>query len=157
MVEIKKLEPDDITEYVIDQINVLIYQLFGCKYPDRRQTGAHMYSVVQDLHKMDNERGTIFTAWIDDKLVGMCSLYIVDMLSRRTVFYEEMVVDEFYRGHGISHHLDAAVIQFAKDHDVDAIELVVPIAAVPVQRLHLKSGFTFRNQLSMGMTLKRWT
>lgn len=92
----------------------------------------------------------------DGKVIAVTLLCKVPMLSRVVMTYDDLVVDPDYRGRGIGKEIDKFLIELAKRKGCDCIELVVPTGAVAVQRQHLKTGFTFRTQLAMGMVLKQW-
>jgi GNAT superfamily N-acetyltransferase len=92
----------------------------------------------------------------EGKVLAIALFTRIVCLSRIAMLYDDLCVSPESRGKGIGKAIDVFLIELAKEQDCDCIELVVPVPSVPVQRQHLKTGFTFRSQLAMGKILKHW-
>lgn len=123
--------------------------LFNRKY-EREVTLERLTEIINDPNKF------LVVVEEDEKVLAIALFSRFVSLSRVVMLYDDLCVSPEARGKGIGTQLDKILVELTKEQDCDCIELVVPIPAVPVQRQHLKTGFTFRPQLSMGMIFKTW-
>lgn len=89
-------------------------------------------------------------------IVGMCYLFVKQTLSRKVMLYEELVVDPEYRGLGIADQIDQFLITLAREHGCDCIEGVMPAGNKAVQTVHLRNGFTIREQYPFRLILNQF-
>ena len=99
----------------------------------------------------------LITYTAEDGVIAAMALGIkVQTLSRTVMLYEELIVDPEYRRQGIGTSIDEFVIELAKEEGCDCIEGTVATENVAVQLQHLKTGFKFRSQLPVGISLIKW-
>jgi ribosomal protein S18 acetylase RimI-like enzyme len=133
----------------LQKINVLIDLLFNGKY-EKTVSLERLEEIIKNPNKF------LVCVEVDGELAGLC-LYSKEVFITRTVLqYDDLCVDTKFRGMGIGTAIDKFGFELAKELDCDCIELVVPTTSVPVQRQHLKNGYTFRTQLPMGVIFKTW-
>lgn len=108
------------------------------------------------LNQIINNPNQFLVVVEEDEILAVALFTKVFCLSRTVMLYDDLCVSPRARGKGIGTLIDKFLVELAQKEDCDCIELVVPVSAVPVQRQHLKTGFTFRPQLAMGMIFKTW-
>jgi PhnO protein len=83
-------------------------------------------------------------AWMDQKVVGFCSVHIQHLLHHWSLVAEvqELVVDKAYRGKGIGKHLLNDAIAFAKQQGCTQIELSTNRKRLDAQRFYEREGWT---------------
>lgn len=80
-----------------------------------------------------------------DKILGMASIFFVDLLSRRTAWIEDVIVDEGVRGQGLGKTLAEALIHLAREQGADEINLTSSPKRVAANRLYQSLGFVLRS------------
>jgi len=119
-------------------------------YKDRELNRETFQEIVRDPCN--------FVVIVEDNgnIVACTILRIQQMLSRKVMIYDDLVVDPACRGKGVGKEIDRFIIELSKEQGCDCIECVIPAGNNAIARQHLKTGFVFRPQLSMGMILKTW-
>lgn len=121
--------------------------------------GKHGRPLDHALFRECLDTGFIVAAWhtscaaypvceedVRREIAGMCYVFIHQTLSRRVMIYEELVVDPAHRGTGLADKIDQFLIRLARDHGCDCIEGTMPIGNEAVRRVHLRNGFSIREQ-----------
>lgn len=84
----------------LDGINRLLAMLSGKAKPMK----------LDEMYRMIKSETWTFLAWVDGKIVGMASMAVVCQPIGIVCHVEDVVVDEEYRGQGISKELMLALI-----------------------------------------------
>lgn len=92
----------------------------------------------------------------EEVLAGMCYLFTKQTISRKVMLYEELVVDPKWRGLGIADRIDEFLIALARKEGCDCIEGVMPVGNEPVKKVHLRNGFTIREQYPFRLILNHF-
>lgn len=119
--------------------------------------GKHGRPLDQQLFTECAESGFLVGAYHESgAVVGMCYLFIKQTLSRKVMLFEELVVDPEYRGLGIADRIDEFLIALAREQGCDCIEGVMPVGNEPVKKVHLRNGFTIREQYPFRLILHQF-
>lgn len=118
----------------IDQILKLLSQVLEVHYklrPDLFISGTTKYTKNELTQIIDNDRKTIFVAVEDNKVLGYVFCEIDDfpkrnaMIAYKSLYIDDLCVDESERGNGIGKQLFEYAKEFAKEIDCLEIELHV--------------------------------
>lgn len=128
--------------------------------------GKHGRPLDRALFQDCLDTGFLVGAWLEDfeaidgaypvpceTLVGMCYLFIHQTISRRVMLYEELVVDPLYRGRKVADRIDEYLITLAAAHACDCIEGCIPAGNEAVRTVHLRNGFSLREQYPFRLIL----
>jgi ribosomal protein S18 acetylase RimI-like enzyme len=134
-------------DYISD-INELIRQLFDNKF-DRNL-------VRMDFYRILSQPNLIPFFHIDNgHIVGMATLYVVQLSSRKIACIEEVVTLEEYRGKGIGSSLVQRALAKAKELGCDCVELNVREDKPRVQKFYEDLGFYDRKNKAMRAWIKK--
>jgi 8-oxo-dGTP diphosphatase len=85
--------------------------------------------------------GHLAVRYQDDKLVGMGWIFPRRTALRRQAVVEDMIVDESQRGKGLGGDILEELIRWAKDNNIEMIELTSNPKRVAANQLYKKHGF----------------
>jgi len=143
MVSFSVLTPELIDEKGAREINVLLFQLSEeLKKLSRREI----------LKKVVNRHLVIIVAMEDEMIVGMASLYFVDILAHISARIEDVVVDKHYRRRGIAKGLLEELISITRNRNVAYIELTSRPARDAANQLYEEVGFKKISSATRGGT-----
>lgn len=100
---------------------------------------ARLYKITQQKNFV------LLVAKEGGRILGMASIFFVDLLSKRTAWIEDVVVDESARGQGIAQALTEQLIEIAQEHKADEINLTSRPERVAANKLYENLGFEKRN------------
>ena len=142
----KALEKD------IDRINELLYQVqkvHSDKRPDIFQDGKKKYNSEQIAEIIKDENTPVFVAVDDNDTVlgyAFCIFEIIknhpSLATRKTLYIDDLCVDENIRGQKIGTKLYEYVLQFAKENGCNNITLNVWCLNKPAMKFYEKCGLT---------------
>lgn len=78
---------------------------------------------------------------VDGKLVGMGWIFPRQTMLRRQAVVEDMIVDESMRGKGLGKELILDLLRWAKENDMEVVELTSGSHRIPANELYKKVGF----------------
>ena len=119
------------TEFYFDleSMKQLIHQLD----PGARFDEAAIYAAARAGH--------VETIEHDGKLIAMGWIFPRQTALRRQAVIEDMVVDEAHRGKGYGEKILRALIAWARENNIEVIELTTNPARVAANNLYKKVGF----------------
>ncbi|MCZ4242672.1 GNAT family N-acetyltransferase [Pedobacter punctiformis] len=82
-----------------------------------------------------------FASSVHDVCIGMLTIGIYQSPTGKKAWIEDVAVDDLFRGQGIGENLITFAIQFAKQHNVDVLNLTSSPARVAANNLYKKTGF----------------
>ena len=142
----KALEKD------IDRINELLYQVqkvHSGKRPDIFQNGKKKYNSEQIASIIKDENTPVFVAVEDNDTVwgyAFCIFEIIEnhpsLATRKTLYIDDLCVDENIRGQKIGTKLYEYVLDFAKQNNFDNITLNVWCLNESAMKFYEKCGLT---------------
>ncbi|MBN1502043.1 GNAT family N-acetyltransferase [Candidatus Woesearchaeota archaeon] len=110
---IRKIEsPPD--KRVYERIRVLLSEL----YPKNAPIAFDRYKEVIQL-----DQSQVYTAFIDDKIVGMASIVCYDKLGGKVCVIEDVIVDKASRGQGVGKALTLKLLEVAQDFGAAFIDV----------------------------------
>lgn len=135
---------------LLARVRTLIDILFESKYENELSMNE-----LRDI--LEDENHFLITYTAEDGIIAAITLGIkVRTLTRTVMLYEELVVDPTYRRRGIGSAIDEFVKELATKEGCDCIEGTVAIHNTPALMQHLRTGYILRNQLPLGITIKKW-
>lgn len=132
MVVIEQLKHAD--EATLKDILVLITQL-------RRNPAEHRGQPADLTDIVSNKNAILVVAKDGARIVGMGTLYIISKVGKRVATIEDVVVDESQRGKGLGQSLMQALIDGAKERNVDEVYLTSNPKREAANALYQKMGF----------------
>lgn len=100
---------------------------------------SHDVNIVEYTHKVFTH-ATLFIAQENDAIIGLCIVYINDLMSRQA-YVTYLYVDENFRNKSIGKTLLQTAIEFSCNHKFDTIALEVRKDNSNAIRLYSKLGF----------------
>ena len=85
--------------------------------------------------------GYVSKKFVDGKLVGLGWIFARRTLSRKQAVVEDMIVDESERGKGYGKDILLDLLRWAKENDVEMVELTSAPQRVAANELYKKAGF----------------
>ncbi|MFA4845814.1 MAG: GNAT family N-acetyltransferase [Patescibacteria group bacterium] len=82
---------------------------------------------------------------LDGQIVGTALLVTMRTLSHVSAHIEDVVVDETHRGQGIGKELTRQLIAYAREMNIERIDLCSEPERASANRLYLSLGFTVRD------------
>ncbi len=146
----------------IERINELLFQVAKIHAegrPDIFKQASKKYTDEQLLEIIDNNFSPIFVAVIDERVVGyaFCIYQSVEnsqlLKDKKTLYIDDICVDENKRGKGIGASLYDHVISFAKANGFDNVTLNVWAFNEDAYKFYQKHGMT-NQKIIMEKTLK---
>lgn len=86
--------------------------------------------------------GFVSKIYEGDKLIGMGWIFPRQTMLRRQAVVEDMIIDENYRGKGYGKKMLLELLDWAKQENMDMIELTANPARIAANELYKKVGFT---------------
>ncbi len=136
----------------IDRINELLYQVqkvHSDKRPDIFQDGKKKYNSEQIAEIIKNEKTPVFVAVDDNDAVlgyAFCIFEAVEnhpsLTTRKTLYVDDLCVDENIRGQKIGTKLYEYVLDFAKKSGCNNITLNVWCLNEPAMNFYEKCGLS---------------
>lgn len=128
---IRKIRLEDL-----DSVYSLLNELYNSKID---------YDIFQKKY-VEYLKGTEtygITIEIDNKIIGVLISRIINRLvkDRKTLFIDELIIDESYRRKGYGKKLLSRAIDFAKDNSYGAVELTSHIENIGAHKLYQEVGF----------------
>lgn len=106
---------------------------------------AEHKSAVYYQEMVDQSALTTFIAVVDEKIVGMASALVSINPFKKKVYFEDLVVDEDYRGRGIAKVLINQVIEHAKHHKASNIDMTSNPSRTEALNFYESLGFEKRD------------
>jgi len=133
MIEYRKLEKED--SKLVKEINSLYKQL-----------SSHHEEIEAEKVQAIFDRANVFVlgAFDEEKMVGIASLHIVEMIAGSHGLIEEVVVDENYRRQGIARGLVEHLLEEGKNRRLKCAELTSNPKRVAANNLYQSLGFEQR-------------
>lgn len=78
---------------------------------------------------------------VDDKLVGMGWIFPRETLIRKQAVIEDMIVHDSMRGKGLGEEIVLDLLRWAKDNNMETVELTSGSHRIPANKLYQKVGF----------------
>jgi len=132
---VKFLTPKDLDRLDLNQVNHLIHQLAGFKV-DHTKDSLRKFLSQPCLYQAG--------AFVDQKLVGLASLFVIEKIEYTTGAIEGVVVDENYRRQGVGQAMMQALINQAKELELVHLDLTSNPTRVAANRFYQKLGFKKR-------------
>ena len=85
--------------------------------------------------------GYVSKKMVDGKLVGLGWIFPRQTLLRRQAVVEDMIVDESMRGKGFGKEILLDLLRWAKENDMEMVELTSGSHRIPANELYKKVGF----------------
>ena len=94
-------------------------------------------------------------AWRGPRLVGLATMYVEFLLTRKTAWIEDVVVDQATRGGGVGQQLMEALIETARVEAVADLNLTSRPDRLAANALYVKLGFETRETNVYRLYLRR--
>ena len=130
MIKIEQLE--NVTTKAVEELNMLMPQLSSS---GKQITYADLLAVLKDPNT------TLMIVKEAGNIIGMGTLVQISIVTGHYGILEDIVVDEKYRGQGIGKQLCEKLIQLAREHKLDWLELTSRPTRVVANTLYPKLGF----------------
>lgn len=134
-VEISQFTQKDINEENLKQINCLLNVL-------SQNISPLTIDQLREIIIQDNFY--LFTARDQEKIIGLASIYFQKLLSKKTSWVEDVVVDENYQGQGLGKKLTQKLIAKAKELSNDNVDLTSSPYRLAANSLYQKLGWQKR-------------
>jgi len=134
-VKISQFTRKDINEENLKQINYLLSIL---------SQNINPLNAGQLKETIAQKNFYLFTARDQEKIVGLASIYFQKLLSKKTSWVEDVVVDKNYQGQGLGKKLTEVLIAKAKELGVDNIDLTSKPHRLAANNLYQKLGWQKR-------------
>lgn len=131
--QIEQLTTADAKDLV--DINSLLKQLVH----DPATYSAVTLPVLQEI--VGNPKTVVIVARDDHRIIGMGIVFIVVKMRGHYGIFEDMAVDEKYRGQGIGESIARKLLDVAKSRGVKTIELSARPSRIAANKLYQKLGF----------------
>lgn len=132
--DIKLMQPTDITPQVEQRINELMSQL----NPSIKTEG--LVNLTADASGCD-----VFCAFEGKEIMGMATLAFYKVLSGNKAWIEDVVVDQKFRRKGVAKALTHALIERAKERGADYLLLYTGTHRKEAHGLYESCGFILKN------------
>lgn len=132
MLKITHLTQKDLSAINISQVNDLIQQLSNHN-PGYTQASFSQFLSQANLYQL--------AAFVDDKVIGLASLFIIQKIEVKVGLVEGVVVDEKHRGQGIGEAMMRLLIKKAQQLELDHIDLTSNPKRIAANKLYQKLGF----------------
>lgn len=136
----------------IERINELLYQVCMIHHqgrPDLFKAGARKYSEQQLIDILNDEKTPVLAAVDDDdRLLGYAFCVFKEvrndniLTDNKSLYIDDLCVDERFRGKGIGGALYRAVKAFALEHGCDSLTLNVWSCNTAALAFYQQCGFT---------------
>ena len=126
-IEIEDLKPD-----YLEAINRLISQL---------STSSHTLTEAELNSLIASPQSHLYALEYDEKIIGMVTLCIYQCPTGRKAWIEDVVIDEAYRGKGLSKMLVRHAIDFVKSQGIPALMLTSNPKRTAANKLYQTMGF----------------
>lgn len=144
-IRIEEISHQHISDKLIDRLNTLLQQL--TPRADARD-GAYLREVV------DQPDVYIYAAMLDDEIIGIVIGIVALTLLRKTMYIEEMVVDEEHRGKGAGKLLVEHALSKAQEMGVKEIDLTSNASRTSAIALYESFGFQKRDTNAFRLVLE---
>ena len=127
---------ETVTDEVVEAFTRLIPQLSSSNPPPSR-------TQLEDL--VASEASTLFVARVDGRIVGSLTLATFRIPTGVRAWIEDVVVDEWARGHGVGEALNRAALDRAREAGAITVELTSRPSREAANRLYQRMGFVTRD------------
>lgn len=134
-IQIFQFTHQDITETNLERINYLLNVL-------DQTLNSLTISQLEEIITQDNFY--LLVAKDQEKIIGLASIYFQKILSKKTTWVEDIIVDESYQGQGLGKQLTQQLIAKAKELKADSIDLTSNPQRVAANNLYQKLGWQKR-------------
>src|SRR3989344_3266373 len=101
---------------------------------------------LSELRDIVSNKNVIMMVVLDEgRVVGMATLYILQVMGKRKSIVEDVVVDSGYRGRGLGKKLMRSLIVAARSKGVKGVKLTSRPARKAANELYKKLGFRLHN------------
>jgi len=128
------------------EIVLLLKQLTNCELK---------FSVDDFSSMIKNDNSILIGAFDENKLVGILTLVVSQIITGKHGRIEDVVVDGDYRGKGIGKELSLKAIQMGKELNLDKIFLTSNPNRIAANKLYQKIGFQLGKTNSYFYTYKK--
>lgn len=126
--------------------------------PDLFRAGAQKYDEAALRRLLADETRPIFAGVVEDKMVGYAFCILQELKNdpvlcdRKTLYIDDLCVDENVRGGGVARAIYEAVVDYARQLHCDAVTLNVWCGNDRAQRFYEKCGLK-PQKIGMELTL----
>lgn len=109
---------------------------------------------LSELRDIVSNKNVVMMVVLDEgHVVGMATLYILQVMGKRKSIVEDVVVDSAYRGRGLGKKLMRSIIVAARSKGVKGIKLTSRPERKAANELYKKLGFKLHNTNAYRMSL----
>lgn len=144
-IRVEEISHQHISDKYINRLNTLLQQLTS--RAESRDV-AYLREVVEQPHVY------IYAAIQADEIIGIVIGIVALTLLRKTMYIEEMVVDEKHRGKGAGKLLVEHALRKAKEMDVKEIDLTSNASRTSAIALYESFGFQKRDTNAFRLSLE---
>lgn len=119
---------------LLEEINALLPQL---RSDPENQRG----SLEELQHVVADDHAVVMVIKDGDRIIGMGSLFIIFNIGEKIGDIEDVVVDEKYRGQGLGKQLMSALIDAARERNLQELYLTSRSSRVAANNLYQALGF----------------
>ncbi len=134
--QLRFLATDQVDQLNLNQVNRLIYQLAGFEVNHTKKSFKKFLS-QENLYQVG--------AFVDNKLVGLASLFVIGKIEYTTGLIEGVVVDKNHRRQGIGRAMMQTLIEKAKGLNLVFVDLTSNPTRVTANKFYQKLGFKKRD------------
>ena len=118
--------------------------------------GEHYREITEDDLKriMSQKNSQLLTIHIGGMLVGMTFIYLMETLTRKALYFEELIVSKGFRDMGVGTKLVNQIIEMGKLAGVDCIEGFTKKDNKIAQKLYKDLNFKDRKNIAYRLWLK---
>lgn len=153
-----KLNRDENAEYEWQPINDIISIAFDSNQKIlefvKKKMAVDIRAVKELIPQLDNSanideqnfykallNGYVSKKFVDGKFVGMGWIFPRQTLLRRQAVIEDMIVDDSQRGKGFGEEIVLDLLHWAKENNMEMVELTSGSHRIPANKLYQKVGF----------------
>ena len=133
---VTSITSEDLTPAVVDAVSILLLQLGNSR---RKMDKARLLEIV------NQDQTRIYVALLDNDVVGMLTCTLQSLPSRRSMIIEDVVTRDNLRRRGIGRTLVETAIAWARECDVDTVDVTTSPRREPANRMYPALGFDQRD------------
>lgn len=136
------IKKSDLTETVENQIQVLFSELSDIQTTPLEK----LFQLAEPPH--------IVVCTGENKIIGMATMIVYDVISGRKAWIEDVVVSSNHRQKGIGERLVQALIDKAKELEINTLLLYSNPKREAAHRLYKRMGFSEKDSTLFAMPIK---
>ncbi|ATA89254.1 hypothetical protein CAPN001_14090 [Capnocytophaga stomatis] len=140
--EMHFIKKSDLTETVENQIQVLFSELSDIQTTPLEK----LFQLAEPPH--------IVVCTDENKIIGMATMVVYDVISGRKAWIEDVVVSSNHRQKGIGERLVQALIDKAKELEINTLLLYSNPKREAAHRLYKRMGFSEKDSTLFAMPIK---